>query len=63
MHAPCPLNDKVELWDRLKVVIEQNRDNCICMTGDFNSFRNIRERVGRKNSKFKLGCLMISLKI
>ncbi|XP_057780066.1 uncharacterized protein LOC130998670 [Salvia miltiorrhiza] len=47
VYAPQRLQDREQLWDRLDLVVRQNRDTCVCFGGDFNSIRNIAERNGR----------------
>ncbi|KAL8501990.1 hypothetical protein ACS0TY_021212 [Phlomoides rotata] len=47
IYAPCILSEKIDLWDRLVSVINQNPSACICVIGDFNSVRTEAERDGR----------------
>lgn len=49
IYAPCPLPERVRLWDRIHQVIVQNAVSCICVAGDFNSIRREFERVGRRS--------------
>lgn len=46
VYAPCPLEERIELWDRLRSVVLQNSDVCVCLAGDFNSIRFEHERSG-----------------
>ncbi|KAL8504158.1 hypothetical protein ACS0TY_022770 [Phlomoides rotata] len=48
IYAPCPLSERVELWDRICYVVNQNESACICICGDFNSIRRMEERVGTR---------------
>lgn len=48
VYAPCPLAERLELWDRLRYVVLQNQDVRICMAGDFNSICRDGERIGRR---------------
>ncbi|KAL8490658.1 hypothetical protein ACS0TY_022603 [Phlomoides rotata] len=41
------INEKRELWDTIRLVINQYREACICVVGDFNAIRFPEERVGR----------------
>ncbi|XP_057803588.1 uncharacterized protein LOC131018916 [Salvia miltiorrhiza] len=47
IYAPQSFSDGVVLWDQISLVVEQNKDLCVCVVGDFNSIRNGSERVGR----------------
>ncbi|KAL8503681.1 hypothetical protein ACS0TY_022415 [Phlomoides rotata] len=47
IYAPCVFSEKIELWDRLVSVINQNPSACICVIDDFNSIRIEAERDGR----------------
>ncbi|KAL8507620.1 hypothetical protein ACS0TY_018235 [Phlomoides rotata] len=46
IYAPCILSEKIALWDRVCLVVNQNQSACICIIGDFNSIRNSMERDG-----------------
>lgn len=51
VYAPCPLEERLDLWDRLNYIIQQNNsDCCLCLVGDFNSIRYPGERCGRSNT-------------
>ncbi|KAL8516062.1 hypothetical protein ACS0TY_014658 [Phlomoides rotata] len=47
VYAPCPLVDRIDLWDRLLGTLNQVAPSCICLAGDFNSIRRVSERAGR----------------
>ncbi|XP_057775424.1 uncharacterized protein LOC130994398 [Salvia miltiorrhiza] len=47
VYAPCDSSGKSELWDKLKLVADQNSERCVCFLGDFNAIRDESERVGR----------------
>ncbi|XP_057808850.1 uncharacterized protein LOC131023324 [Salvia miltiorrhiza] len=47
VYASQMLKDREELWDRIGLVVKQNRDSCVCVAGDFNSVRTESDRVGR----------------
>ncbi|KAL8515928.1 hypothetical protein ACS0TY_014579 [Phlomoides rotata] len=53
IYAPCPLNERIELWDRLQIIISQNQSSCLCIAGNFNSIRRESERNGRRSSSCK----------
>ncbi|KAL8530474.1 hypothetical protein ACS0TY_007496 [Phlomoides rotata] len=46
VYAPCLVSEKLELWDRICLIINQYQSSCICVIGDFNSIRNGMERDG-----------------
>lgn len=46
VYASCVPYEKLELWDRIRSVIDQNTSSCICVAGDFNSIRRVSERDG-----------------
>lgn len=46
INSPCNSMGKFELCDTLSLVIDQQRDNWICIMGDFNAITNSGERVG-----------------
>lgn len=46
VYAPCLFDKKVELWDRLLTVVQQNSQGGLCIVGDFNSIRHPSERSG-----------------
>ncbi|XP_057811358.1 uncharacterized protein LOC131025575 [Salvia miltiorrhiza] len=50
VYAPSDSPAKNVLWERLRSVIEQNKDLCLCMVGDFNAIREPGERVGMGES-------------
>ncbi|KAL8525192.1 hypothetical protein ACS0TY_014712 [Phlomoides rotata] len=31
MYAPCPLQDRIELWDRIQSIVIQNPASCVCV--------------------------------
>ncbi|XP_057793237.1 uncharacterized protein LOC131009849 [Salvia miltiorrhiza] len=39
--------DREELWNSIGLVVDQNRESCVCIGGDFNSVRSRSERMGR----------------
>ncbi|KAL8497810.1 hypothetical protein ACS0TY_021229 [Phlomoides rotata] len=47
VYAPCSHAEKKGLWDTIRLVIDQYREACICVVGDFNAIRYPEERVGR----------------
>ncbi|KAL8467848.1 hypothetical protein ACS0TY_031188 [Phlomoides rotata] len=47
IYAPCLVSEKLELWDRIFLIINQYQSSCICIIDDFNSIRNGLERDGR----------------
>lgn len=60
IYASCNLEEKILLWDRLSLVIEQNSRIKLCLIGDFNSILEDYERAGsgsgsssRDRRKFK----------
>lgn len=50
VYAPCPLEDRSELWDRLLQVVQQIGIGSIYIIGDFNSIRYPNERSGVSES-------------
>lgn len=48
VYAPCDLEAKKELWERLSILALNNENLCLCMCGDFNSVRGVEERKGRR---------------
>lgn len=50
IYASCSLEERIELWDRLGIVISQNADLCVCFAGDFNSIRVEHERCGTNSA-------------
>lgn len=48
VYAPSSTSERINLWDRIQQVIEQNSLSCICVGGDFNAIRRGAERVGRR---------------
>ncbi|XP_057803416.1 uncharacterized protein LOC131018725 [Salvia miltiorrhiza] len=46
VYAPTEPSAKIILWDMLKLVVEQNKDLCLCLLGDFNAIREPGDRVG-----------------
>ncbi|KAL8480950.1 hypothetical protein ACS0TY_027463 [Phlomoides rotata] len=47
VYATGGYTDKAQLWDMIRLVIEQNADTKSCVVGDFNSIREEGERCGR----------------
>ncbi|KAL8483361.1 hypothetical protein ACS0TY_026168 [Phlomoides rotata] len=47
VYASCSYAEKRELWENINLVIDQYREACICVAGDFNAVRVPEERVGR----------------
>lgn len=47
IYASCPLPEKIEIWNPIKALIEQNEERGISVVGDFNSVRSDVERNGR----------------
>ncbi|KAL8472766.1 hypothetical protein ACS0TY_029839 [Phlomoides rotata] len=48
VYAPCNVSDKVQLWDAIKIILEQNEKVRTCIIGDFNSIRGENERIGKR---------------
>ncbi|KAL8544723.1 hypothetical protein ACS0TY_005092 [Phlomoides rotata] len=48
VYAPCSSPEKTEVWDIIKLTVNQNMDARVCVVGDFNSIRRPEERVGRQ---------------
>lgn len=48
IYASCLTVEKIELWDRLNLVISQNSLAYVCVGGDFNAVRRGAERVRRR---------------
>ncbi|KAL8469859.1 hypothetical protein ACS0TY_032642 [Phlomoides rotata] len=48
VYAPCQVTAKMEFWDRILSIIDQEADSRICILGDFNSIRNDSKREGRR---------------
>lgn len=46
VYAPCEMEEKLKLWDRLSVVVEQREGLNLCIIGDFNSILGEAERAG-----------------
>lgn len=46
IYAPKELAEKVDLWDKISGVINQNRDCCLSIVGNFNSIRIPSEKRG-----------------
>ncbi|KAL8510739.1 hypothetical protein ACS0TY_017524 [Phlomoides rotata] len=46
VYAPCVTTENEQLWDTIKLVIEQNKEARICVVGYFNSIRTSDERIG-----------------
>lgn len=38
------------LWDQLSIFVSQRVNDCVCLVGDFNCIRNVRERCGSSSS-------------
>lgn len=47
VYAPCDLDAKKVLWERMSSLVLDNMNLCLCVCGDFNSVRNVEERKGR----------------
>jgi hypothetical protein len=47
VNAPCDSAAKMVLWGRLKNLVLQNINMCLCVCGDFNSVCSVDERKGR----------------
>ncbi|KAL8477025.1 hypothetical protein ACS0TY_029364 [Phlomoides rotata] len=48
VYAPCSIPEKEQLWEAINIVVEQYNDRKLCVVGDFNSIREVNERVGRR---------------
>ncbi|XP_057803583.1 uncharacterized protein LOC131018912 [Salvia miltiorrhiza] len=46
VYAPSNPSEKHVLWDMIRVFVDQNKDLCLCVLGDFNAIRDPGERVG-----------------
>lgn len=46
VYGPQELEDKQDLWDNLRKIMEQIGDKNLCLVGDFNCIRDESERVG-----------------
>ncbi|KAL8514363.1 hypothetical protein ACS0TY_013468 [Phlomoides rotata] len=44
------LSEKIILWDEIITIVEQFRDICVYVVGDFNSIRKDGERVGKSGT-------------
>ncbi|KAL8506055.1 hypothetical protein ACS0TY_017063 [Phlomoides rotata] len=51
VYAPCSHTEKKGLWDTIRLLIDQYREACICVAGDFNAIRSPEERVGRGETR------------
>lgn len=49
VYAPCNRKEKILLWDRLAIVVEQRVETKVCIIGDFNSILFEGERVGESD--------------
>ncbi|KAL8547272.1 hypothetical protein ACS0TY_006842 [Phlomoides rotata] len=38
------VSEKLDLWDRVCLIINQYQSSCICVIGNFNSIRNSLEK-------------------
>ncbi|KAL8546335.1 hypothetical protein ACS0TY_006158 [Phlomoides rotata] len=47
VYAPCSFREKEQLWEAIKILVDQYEDRKICVVGDFNSIRVESERIGR----------------
>lgn len=47
IYAPNYATSRYELWDQLSTLIEQRKEDYLCIVGDFNSIRFGSERCGR----------------
>jgi len=73
VYAPCDLEAKKLLWNRLSSFVSNNSDACLCVCGDFNSVRCVEERKGRGTvfrqteadyfNKFIIDSLLVDLPI
>lgn len=52
IYAPCNLEEKILLWDRLFLVIEKNSEINLHLIGDFNSILDVVERAGVGDSSY-----------
>lgn len=50
VYAPCLLEERLSLWERLSSIVHQYEDYCLCLGGDFNSVRLEHERSGISNT-------------
>ncbi|KAL8513732.1 hypothetical protein ACS0TY_013006 [Phlomoides rotata] len=48
VYAPRTVTEKEQLWDVIKIVLEQNENVRVCIVGDFNSIREENERIGKR---------------
>ncbi|KAL8456316.1 hypothetical protein ACS0TY_034507 [Phlomoides rotata] len=48
VYAPCTAAEKEQLWDVIKIIVEQNEEVRTCVVGDFNSIREVHEKVGKR---------------
>ncbi|KAL8473622.1 hypothetical protein ACS0TY_030457 [Phlomoides rotata] len=48
VYAPCTVMEKEQLWDAIKIVLEQNEEVRTCVLWDFNSIREENERIGKR---------------
>lgn len=46
IYAPNYATSRNDLWDQLSILIEQRKDECLCLIGDFNSIHSRSERSG-----------------
>lgn len=44
------IEERADLWDRIRTVTDQNNDLCVCVVGDFNSVRCSSERRGSSDA-------------
>lgn len=61
VYAPCPLDERLDLWGRLTIVVQQNDGICICVVVDFNSVRFEHERNGSSDAQLVQKCLLRSI--
>jgi len=47
IYAPCDMTAKQALWDRLSMFLQNYSDDNVCLCGDFNLVRSMKERKGR----------------
>lgn len=50
VYAPNTPSLRHDLWDKISIVVDQFKENYLCVVGDFNSIRVENERVGQNAS-------------
>ncbi|KAL8457463.1 hypothetical protein ACS0TY_035359 [Phlomoides rotata] len=48
VYAPCIVTEKEQLWDVIKIILEQNEEVSVYIVDDFNSIREENERIGKR---------------